>query len=383
MTKRIIYLDNAATTPLDSEVLKTMMPFLTDLYGNPSAIYSCGRQSRLAVENARKSIADILGARPSEIFFTSGATESINTVLSGAVKDLGCEFIITSDIEHLSTLNTASYLASNRDVKVLKIPLLPSAVIDLIQFEDQLKKIPNNRKFIVVLSHANSEIGTINDITTIGNIIKKYNGYFCSDTVQTLGHRKFHLKETPVDFIIGSAHKFHGPKGIGLLYVNQDISISPNLLGGSQERNMRAGTENVPGIVGMAKALQIADCNIEKNQQYLQGLREFMIEKLLKETPATGINGATDKNKILENILSVNFPRTEKSEMLLYNLDIAGVCASAGSACSSGALNESHVITFLRKNQNDKELTIRFSFSRLNTKEEIEKTIEILKTILS
>ena len=372
-----IYFDNAATTSLDPEVLEAMMPYFTDKFGNPSSIYSYGRESRMAIEQARKSVSKILGAKPSEIFFTSGGTESSNTALHAAIFDLGCKHIISSPIEHHATLHTVSHLAKTAGVTLSYVNILPNGHIDLIHLQNLLES--NTDKTIVSIMHANNEIGNMIDLQKVGEICKTHNAYFHSDTVQTVGHFSFNLKETPIDFITGAGHKFHGPKGIGILYINENVKINPYLHGGAQERNMRAGTENVYGIVGFAKALEIATEQHEKDSTYINGLRRYMHEQLLAQIPEVSFNGDTFGDS-LYTLLSVNFPKNEKSEMMLFNLDIHHICASGGSACSSGAQQGSHVINAITKAENI--ATIRFSFCKYNTKAEIDQVIATLKELL-
>ncbi len=372
-----IYFDNAATTSLDPQVLEAMMPFMTEKFGNPSSIYSYGRETRMAIEQARKSVAKILGARPAEIFFTSGGTESSNTILQAAIHDLGCKHIISSPIEHHATLHTVEHLAKHAGVKLSWVHILPNGHIDTAHLEQLLSENPE--KAIVSIMHANNEIGNMIDIEAIGSICKKHNAYFHSDTVQTVGHFPFKLSEMPVDFITGAGHKFHGPKGIGMLYINENIKISPLVHGGAQERNMRAGTENLYGIIGFAKALELATANYEKESVYIQSLKQYMHDQLIAKIPGVSFNGDTF-GKSLYTLLSVNFPKNEKTEMILFNLDMKQICASGGSACSSGAQQGSHVIQALEKG--DDIVTIRFSFSKHNTQQEIDTVIEALSTML-
>jgi cysteine desulfurase len=372
-----IYFDNAATTPIDHDVLEAMLPFFKEQFGNPSSIYSYGRETRMAIENARKSVASILGAKPSEIFFTSGGTESTNTALNAAIIDLACKHIISSPIEHHATLHTVEHLAKLHSIKLSYVSILPNGNIDNNHLETLLKN--NSEKTIVSIMHANNEIGNCIDLLEIGTICKKYNAYFHSDTVQTVGHFNFDLKNLPVDFITGAGHKFHGPKGIGILYINENIKITPFLHGGAQERNMRAGTENVYGIVGFAKALELTHQNHEKDKRYISELKKYMHDSLLKHIPTISFNG-DPLGKSLYTLLSVNFPKNQKTEMLLFNLDIQHICASGGSACSSGAQQGSHVIAALQKPSDI--VTIRFSFSKYNTTQEIDQVINVLKTLL-
>jgi cysteine desulfurase len=372
-----IYFDNAATTSLDPAVLESMMPYLTERFGNPSSIYSYGRETRMAIENARKSVAKILNAHPAEIFFTSGGTESSNTAINAAIYDLGCKRIITSPIEHHATLHCVEYLAKKNDAEVSYVKVLSNGHININDLEKLLKE--SNKKCLVTLMHANNEIGNITDIEAVGNLCKKYNVIFHSDTVQTVGHYNFDLRKLPVHFITGASHKFHGPKGVGILYINENIKIHPFINGGSQERNMRAGTENLYGIVGFAKALELATANRETDKEYISSIKNYMKKKLLEEIPGVYFNG-DHAGKSLYTVLSAAFPKTEKSEMLLFNLDINNICASGGSACTSGADAGSHVIRAISNNPN--QATVRFSFSKYNTKEEVDVVVEKLKEII-
>jgi cysteine desulfurase len=372
-----IYFDNAATTQLDTEVLNAMMPYLTTHFGNPSSIYSYGRETRLAVENARKTVAKILGANPGEIFFTSGGTESSNMAICAAISDLGCERIITSPLEHHATLHTVEHLHKQKNIQLEFIKVLSNGHVDLNDLERLLSS--SNEKTLVTLMHANNEIGNITDINTVGELCKKYNAVFYSDTVQTVGHFPFNLHAMPVDFINGAAHKFHGPKGVGIIYVSEKNKIKPFIQGGSQERNMRAGTENIYGIVGFAKALELATRNHEQDKTYINGLKNYMIEKLCNEINNVTFNGDVNGCS-LYTVLSVNFPKTEKSELILFNLDINNICASGGSACTSGANANSHVISAI--NPDGECVTVRFSFSKNNTKKEIDTVVEKLKELI-
>jgi cysteine desulfurase len=377
MSTSRIYFDNAATTALDPLVLETMMPYLTEKFGNPSSIYSYGRETRLAIETARKSVAKILNAHPAEIFFTSGGTESSNTAINAAVHDLGCRHIITSPIEHHATLHTVENLYHRGEVALSYVKLLPNGHVDLEDLEQQLAACED--KCLVTLMHANNEIGNILDIHVAGEICKRYGAVFHSDTVQTVGHFPFDLRNTPVHFITGAGHKFHGPKGVGILYINENVKIKPHIHGGSQERNMRAGTENLYGIVGFAKALEMATEHYEKDSAYIKSLKLHMMEQIQKQIKGVAFNG-DPLGKSLYTVLSVSFPKTEKSEMILFNLDINNICASGGSACTSGADQGSHVIRAVNNNPN--QVTVRFSFSKHNTKEEIDQVVSKLKEII-
>ena len=375
--KERIYLDNAATTPLDGEVLAAMMPYFTTHYGNPSSIYSYGRESRLAIENSRKLVAKLLNAHPSEIFFTSGGTESSNMAINAAVRDLGCQHIISSPIEHHATLHTVEHLHQTGAVTLSFVKLLPNGHIDLDNLADLLAT--STERCLVTLMHANNEIGNLLDIYAVGDLCKQYNAIFHCDTVQTVGHYPINLRQTPVHFITGAAHKFHGPKGVGILYINENVKIKPFLLGGSQERNMRAGTENLYGIVGFAKALEIASANYEVDSTYIKSVKLYMMEQLQKHIPAVVFNGDVAGSS-LYTVLSISIPKTEKSEMILFNLDIHNICASGGSACSSGSNVSSHVMQSINNDPN--LVTIRFSFSKHNTYKEIDTVVRLLKDMM-
>lgn len=375
--QRRIYFDNAATTALAPEVLETMLPYMTEKFGNPSSIYSYGRESRLAIENARKAVAKILNAHPAEIFFTSGGTESSNAAITASVRDLGCKRIISSAIEHHAVLHTVEYLRNRGEAQLLFVKLLPDGHIDLENLEQLLAG--SEEKTLVTLMHANNEIGNLLDLHAVGEMCRLHGAFFHSDTVQTVGHYPIDLRQTPVHFITASAHKFHGPKGSGLLYINENVSIEPYIHGGSQERNMRAGTENLYGIVGFAKALELATANYETESRYIKSVKLYMAAQLKKHIKDVEFNGDY-AGQSLYTVLNVSLPETEKSEMLLFNLDINNICASGGSACTSGAEQGSHVIRAMNNNPN--RVAVRFSFCRHNTKEEVDLVVEKLKELI-
>jgi cysteine desulfurase len=375
----LIYFDNAASTAIDKEVYETMQPYFTTKFGNPSAIYSLGRETRAEIEKSRKLIAQLLGAHPGEIFFTSGGTESTNMVLRKCIHSLGVKHIITSPIEHHCVLHTVEDMAALGLISMHLLPVDAQGNINLQDLENLIKTLPSG-EVLVTLMHANNEIGTMTDIHSIGTIVHQYNNYFHSDTVQTVGHFQFNLHEMPVDFITGSAHKLHGPKGVGLVYISDATKIKSMLTGGGQERNMRAGTENVSGIIGLAKAISMAYANFETEKNYIIDIKNYFKTELSNHFKGISFNGNQDKN--LYTVLSVAFPRNEKTEMLLYRLDMEGICVSGGSACSSGANAGSHVINAINDNKAD-QATIRFSFSKYNTKEEVDITIQKLKTLLN
>lgn len=371
-----IYFDNAATTTIDPSVLEAMMPYFKEHFGNPSAIYSFGRETRIAIEKSRKSVATLLNAHPSEIFFTSGGTESSNTAIFASVKELGCKRIITSPIEHHATLHTCSFIAENEMAVLEFVKILPNGHVNLQDLEQMLKD--SSEKTLVTLMHANNEIGNITDIKNVGEICKKYGAIFHTDAVQTVGHFPLNLSELNVDFISGAGHKFHGPKGVGILYINSATRIQPFIHGGGQERNMRAGTENIYGIVGFAKALEIASENQSIDKIYISEIKSYLKKSLIEKFKGIRFNGDPNEDS-LYTVLSVAFPKTEKSEMLLLNLDIRNICASGGSACSSGAEQGSHVIRALGNNDS---MTVRFSFSKYNTKEEVDVLIKVLSEVI-
>ena len=373
-----IYFDNAATTPLDKEVLDAMLPYMTEHFGNPSSIYSYGRETRLAVENARKTVAKLLGVKPGTIFFTSGGTESDNTAIEASIRDLGCTHIITSPIEHHAVLHTTEFLAHDRHVTTSFVALKEDGHIDLQSLEDQLGQFTSaGKKCLVTLMHANNEIGILLPIKKVGELCQKYAAIFHSDCVQTIGHYPINLGELYIHFVSGAGHKFHAPKGVGILYVNENVVIKPFIFGGGQERNMRAGTENVYGIVGFAKALEIAMRDYEQTSTYISDLKHYMIDQLKKNIEGVSFNCGPNS---LYTVLSACFPKTERSEFLLMNLDMNNICASGGSACSSGADAGSHVMKALKKTEH--HATVRFSFSKYNTKEEVDRVVEKLKELI-
>lgn len=374
-----IYLDNAATTPIDLEVVKAMLPILENNFGNPSSIHSLGRESRVLIEQARKKVASFINAAPSEIFFTAGGTEADNMVLRSAVNDLGVNHIITSPLEHHAVIDTAEYLGNGESVKLSLVKHDEKGYVDLVYLE-QLLVENNNKKTLVSLMHANNEIGNKIPLKKVNDLCKQYGAYFHSDTVQTMCHYKFDVRELGIDFLTCSAHKFHGPKGIGFLFINQDVQIKPIITGGAQERNMRAGTENIYGIVGLTKAMEIANEELEEHHNHIQGLKTYMIEQLEKQVPGISFNG-DPKGDSLYTVLNVTFPNSEMDEMLLYNFDIEGICVSGGSACSSGSNIGSHVLRGIGADMT--KPAIRFSFSKFNTKEELDITLNVIKDLFA
>ncbi len=372
---RKVYLDNAATTPMDPEVVNAMLPVLQDQFGNPSSTHAFGREVKSQLEMSRRKVAEILNAEPAEIIFTSGGTEADNMALRCAVHDLGVKRVITSKIEHHAVLYTAEEMAKE-GVDLDFVQLDDKGHVDL----DHLKKLldESSESTIVSLMHANNEIGTMIDLKEIAAIVHERGALFHSDTVQTMGHYKFDVKELNVDFLTCSAHKLHGPKGVGFLYSKSSLNLKPFIHGGSQERNRRAGTENIYGIVGLAKALELADSHVAEHQQHVQGLKTYMIEQLERQLPGVEFNGDA-KGRSLYTVLSVKLPESSKSDIILFSLDLMGIACSGGSACSSGSNKGSHVLEGI--GQSTQRPVARFSFSRFTTKEDINYTIEKLKEI--
>lgn len=369
-----IYLDNAATTPLDPEVFEAMKPFLMEDFGNPSSTHGHGRKVRAAIEQARKKVAELLNCTPGEIIFTSGGTEADNALLVSSVKTYGLKHAISTPIEHHAVTHTLDTLAQEGSVELHHVRLDAKGHVDLEDLERLLVQYPGA---LVSLMHANNEIGNLLPIEQVGELCKKYNAYFHSDTVQTMGHYRHDLKKLTVHGLTAAAHKFHGPKGVGFMYINKDKKIEAVMHGGAQERNMRGGTENVYGIIGLAKALEICYREMEEHQAYITGLKSYMIDKLRAELPGVRFHGDSDNlTKSLYTVLNVSLPESDENEMVLFNLDLQGISASGGSACSSGATTGSHVLGALYPGS--QRGAVRFSFSKYNTREEIDFTVEKL-----
>jgi cysteine desulfurase len=374
-----IYFDNAATTPLDPRVFDVMAPMLRDHFGNPSSTHEHGRKVKVQIELARKQIAQLLKCSTGEIVFTSGGTEADNMAIRNSVEDLGIKHCITTKIEHHAVLHTLEELAEKGKIKLSFVQLNGQGEVDLGHLEQLLQE--NDRTF-VSLMHANNEVGTMIDLVTIGNLVRKYNGVFHSDTVQTMGHFEHDLSQLPVDFITAAAHKFNGPKGIGFLYINKRLKIHPFITGGGQERQMRGGTENVYGIVGLAKALELAYSGMEAKRNQIETVKKHFINRLLTEIPGISFNGTSgDLHKSLYTVLNVNFPKVDRPDMLLFQLDLNGISCSGGSACSSGATKGSHVLAEMNRDMDAP--AVRFSFGKHNTVEEVDYTINVLKKIFS
>lgn len=368
-----IYLDNAATTRIHPEVIQAMLPVFENQFGNPSSIHSFGRETRSLIEASRKTVAKLLNVTPAEIFFTSGGTEADNMAIRCSIYDLKIKHAISTEIEHHAVTHTLEELRDNGIISLSYVNIDSQGHVDLVHLEKLLAEHPGS---FVSLMHANNETGTITPIEKAGELCRKYNAVFHSDTVQTMAHFKYDLATLPVDFITGAAHKFHGPKGVGFLYINKRIKIHPLITGGAQERNMRGGTENVYGIVGLAKAMEIAYRDLEHDQQHISGLKNYMIKKLREEIPGVEFNGDITEGN-LYTVLNVSFPPSDMSEMLLFNLDIAGIAVSGGSACSSGSNVGSHVLRGMKANP--ERPAVRFSFCRFNEQSEIDYCITKLK----
>lgn len=376
-----VYLDNAATTPLDKEVFDTMAPFMLEHFGNPSSIHSHGREVRAAIEKARKTVAGLLNTSPAEIRFTSGGTEADNTAIICTVNSLGIKHAISTRLEHHAVLHSMDVLEKQHNVEVNYLRHDERGVLDLGHLEELLATKP---KTLVSVMHANNEIGNLNNIEAIGELCRKYDAVFHTDTVQTMGHYKHDLQKLGANFIVGSAHKFHGPKGVGFLYTDANITVQPLIYGGAQERNMRGGTENVYGIIGLAKALEIAYRDMEDHQRHIQSLKNRLIYKLKEQVEGITFNGlSAQDDKSLYTVLSVSLPPSDITEMLLFSLDINKISASGGSACSSGANAGSHVLQAL--GVAPERGNVRFSFSKYNTIEEVdyvaEKLAELYKKV--
>ena len=372
-----IYLDNAASTPISSDVIDVMKNLMESTYGNPSSVHSYGRQAKIVIEDARKKIAQILNTSPGTIFFTSGGTESDNMAINSSIKKYNIRHAITSKISHHAVLYPLQELANDGVIELSYVDIDNDGKISVDHLETLLKEKP--RSFVSIM-HANNEIGIIQDIKTIGELCKAYNAIFHSDTVQTVGHYLFNMQDLDLHFMAASAHKFHGPKGIGFIYISEELQIKPYILGGSQERNMRAGTESIYLIAGLAKAMEIAYENLSDDTKYIKGLKLYMINLLEAEFPMLSFNGFSNNlDQTLYTVLNISLPKNSNTEMLLFNLDIEGISCSGGSACASGSNKGSHVLSFLNPKSN--RIGIRFSFSKYNSKEDITYTVKKLKEL--
>jgi len=374
-----VYFDNAATTPIDRAVLDTMLPYLESGFGNPSSIHKRGREIKSVIEKSRSKIASLLCCEPGEIFFTSGGTEADNMFILNTVIEKKIDTIITTKLEHHAVLHCCDFLEKvyNKNIKYIETD--EEGKIDLSHLEDLVKSNPNS---LVTVMHGNNEIGNLNDIKSISRICQQYEIILHSDTVQTVGHYDINLNELNIHGIVGSAHKFHGPKGVGFLYLNNKHKISPFIHGGSQERNMRGGTENIYGIVGLAKALELSISNMESHSKNIEGIKSYMIDELCKNIDGVKFNGqSSDLKKSLYTVLNVSIPSNSDQQMFLFNLDINNIAASAGSACTSGSEIGSHVLAEVRKH--DGHVPVRFSFSKMNNKDEVDYTVRKVCEILN
>ncbi len=375
-----IYFDNAATTPLNGEVIKVMTTAMNAVYGNPSSTHQFGRKAKSIVEKTRKNIAKQLNVTASEIVFTAGGSEADNLILQNAVTNLGVKRIITSNIEHHAVLHTVEAINEKYQTKVVYVNLLEDGMIDINHLETLLKA--DDSKTLVSLMYVNNEIGNILDVQRVSQLCQTYNALFHSDSVQAIGHFNIDLQEIPVDFMVASAHKFHGPKGVGFAYFKKGFGIKPLLNGGSQERGARAGTENVHSILGMDKALEIAYKNLDSDVMYISNLKKYFVEQLKNTFPNIAFNGTDfDSKNSSYLILNVRFPIS--NPMLLFTLDIKGIAVSGGSACQSGSNKGSHVLNAILTESEEQKTSVRFSFSKHNTKEEVDTVISVLTEVLN
>ncbi|WP_396601405.1 cysteine desulfurase family protein [Algibacter sp. R77976] len=373
-----VYFDNAATTPMREEVITAITEVMRINFGNPSSSHSFGRSSKALVENSRKMIANSLNVSAGEIIFTSGGTEADNLVLNSVVKDLGIKHIITSKIEHHAVLHTVEKLRSDFNIDVSYVDIKQNGDID---FEHLEKLLKSDAKTLVSLMHVNNEIGTILDIKRVADMCKLHNALFHSDAVQSIGHYKIDLQDVKVDFLAASAHKFHGPKGVGFAFIRKNSGLKSLIVGGEQERGLRAGTESIHNIVGIEKALQIANSNLESETHYIKGIKQYFIDKIKQAIPEVKFNGCSDSfEKSTYTLVNVCLPISpKKAAMLLFQLDLKGIACSRGSACQSGSSKKSHVLSELLNEADLNKPSIRFSFSTLNTKEEVDYVIGVLK----
>lgn len=376
-----IYLDNAATTQLRPEVIDEMTKVLKEHHGNPSSTHSFGRSSKAVLEQCRKRVASHFNVLPSEIVFTSGGTEADNLILRSAVRDLGVQHIITSKIEHHAVTHTAEHLALEYGIKLSYVSVDSTGVIDMSHLESLLK---SNEKSLVSLMHVNNEIGTILDIETVAKLCKSYNALFHSDTVQSVGHYHLDLSKVPIDFIAASAHKFHGPKGVGFAFIRQNSGLKPLILGGEQERGYRAGTESIHDIVGLDIALDLAYQNITSESQYVKELKAHFVNLLASTIKEVKFNGGSDNMSTnTYTLVNVCLPVSqEKKAMFLFQLDLKGIACSKGSACQSGSDNGSHVLKEILDELDLNKPSVRFSFSKYNTKEELTYVVDTLVSLI-
>ncbi|HBK71612.1 MAG TPA: cysteine desulfurase [Flavobacteriaceae bacterium] len=374
-----IYLDNAATTPIDKEVIKRVTEVMSDVYGNPSSVHQFGRKAKTVVEEARKSIAKHFNVTTSEIVFTAGGSEADNLILRNAIVNLGVRRIISSKIEHHAVLHTILALEKEFDITVNYVNLANKGEVDYKHLEELLEQ--GSEKTLVSLMYINNELGNLLDLKKVCTLCTTYNALFHSDTVQAIGHYVIDLQKTPIDFMVASGHKFHGPKGVGFAIVKKGFGIQPQLIGGEQERGARAGTENVPNIAGMHKALEIAMQNLEVDQKYISGLKKYFSSQLLENITDISFNGCSeDLVQSTYTILNVRFAKDYP--MLLFQLDLKGIAASGGSACQSGSNKGSHVLNEILSKNEANHTSVRFSFSKYTTKKELDRTVEVLKGLV-
>ena len=376
-----VYFDNAATTPIRAEVIDVVFDIMKNNFGNPSSSHSYGRSSKALVEKSRKTIASYLNVSASEIIFTSGGTEADNLVLNSVVKDLGVRHIVTSKIEHHAVLHTVEKLQNDFKIKVSFVNINQNGNIDFEHLESLLKA---NEKTLVSLMHVNNEIGNILDIKRVADLCKVNNALFHTDAVQSVGHYKLDLQDIKVDFIAASAHKFHGPKGVGFAFVRKNSGLRPLILGGEQERGLRAGTESIHNIVGMKVALEYAYDNLNKETLFIKALKQYFIEEIKKVIPEVKFSGYSDNFEASTyTLINVCLPiPPKKAAMLLFQLDLKGIACSKGSACQSGSSQNSHVLTEILCDEDIQKPSIRFSFSVYNTKAEIDYVIGVLKEFM-
>ena len=377
-----IYFDNAATTQIDLKVIEQMQSVMSDNFGNPNSTHSYGRSSRTLIEKTRKTIANQFNASTSEIYFTSCGTESDNMVLISAVRDLNVKTIITSKVEHKAVLNVVKYLEETESIDLKYVNVSNDGLIDYNHLQTLLKKCSN--KCLVSLMHINNEIGSKLDLNLVGNLCKDNNALFHSDTVQSIGKYEFDLSKLNIDFIVGSAHKFHGPKGIGFVYINKNLKLNPFIIGGNQERGMRAGTESVHNISGMELAFINSYTNIQENNNHISSLKSTFIKKIKKDIPEIKFNGSCDDDLLSSfSILNICLPiPKEKAVLLDFNLDMKGIACSRGSACQSGSITGSHVLNSILSDEDLNKPSLRFSFSKYNNNKEVEKVINVLKEFI-
>lgn len=374
-----VYLDSAATTQIRPEVIQRMTEVMNEHFGNPSSTHSFGRGAKSLIETARKNIARHLNVSAAEIIFTSGGTEADNLAIHSCVRDLGVQRIISSSIEHHAVLYIVDYCKEKYGVEVEHVNLLECGSVDT----DHLESLLNNsdKKTLVSLMHINNEIGNKLDVSVIGSMCRKYKALFHSDCVQSIGHFEMDLAQLPIDFTAVSAHKFHGPKGVGFAFIRKGTGLKPLILGGSQERGIRAGTESVHNIVGMDMALNMAYEHLEEDRSYVMDLKSYFKEQLIKHIPGVKFNGACgDHSKSTYTLLNVCLPcPADKAAMLLFTLDLKGIACSKGSACQSGSQKGSHVLTSVLAAEDLNKPSLRFSFSIFNTKEELNYVVSVLK----